>query len=495
MLTSTVNTRINIIEIISLFLFTLVFVSIISSSSFLYDYYFTLDGIIFEIIGKGWSEGKLPYVDLWDQKGPFIYFINACGYWMTGNKYGLFLIQIFFFFLSFTLLLHFYNQCFNKTVSWFLLVITSFHLAQLAPGGNVIEVYELPLHITAFILLWKWANNARCKVVTHPCRNALLYGVILAICLLNRLTDAIGVCLGAFCVFIYLIKHKQWQNIKHNIIAYISGFLIGIIPFFIYFYIKDGLNEMIYASILFNFDYKKHSFNEPSTLYSIISNGLAYISTYGLILISVVLSMIDVKNKYFHLMWTIIAIITCCYFLSTFMYEHYSIIAIPYFVIMVFEYYHLLIKLKTLKRIQFAVKTVGLTIAFVIIINGLYQLNQSLENVTKDRSVLLEFYDPRVLEFIGKDKENLLCYNIHPCIYLYNNITPCCRFFALQTWYSIFSDTVCPKINTSIENSDAKFIMIRKAKSKTLIEDILRIKYEEVPLKELSSQYILYKKK
>ena len=31
------------------------------------------DSAMFQVIGKGWAEGSLPYVDLWDSKGPLIF--------------------------------------------------------------------------------------------------------------------------------------------------------------------------------------------------------------------------------------------------------------------------------------------------------------------------------------------------------------------------------------------------------------------------------------
>ena len=38
-----------------------------------------LDQSMFSIIGEGWSQGCLPYVDLWDSKGPIIFFVNMLG--------------------------------------------------------------------------------------------------------------------------------------------------------------------------------------------------------------------------------------------------------------------------------------------------------------------------------------------------------------------------------------------------------------------------------
>lgn len=37
------------------------------------------DSAMFQIIGKAWCDGKIPYVDTFDHKGPFIFLINALG--------------------------------------------------------------------------------------------------------------------------------------------------------------------------------------------------------------------------------------------------------------------------------------------------------------------------------------------------------------------------------------------------------------------------------
>ena len=487
--------KMNKIDYLVIFLYTILFVSIISSSSFLYDYYYSLDGTIFEIIGKGWTEGKLPYVDLWDQKGPYIYFINAIGYWLTGNKYGLFILQIVFFFFSYVLLFKWYREVYSLKTTWLLFFVTSCSLSQLVCCGNTIEVYELPFHILAFIHIWRWADKAKQKLTLHSPQNALLYGAVLGLCMSNRLTDAIGICMGAFCIFVYLAWNGQWKNIWHNVLGFISGFLIIVVPCWLYFYMNDALYEMLYASLLFNFDYINHTYNGTLTFYVIISIGLAYISTYGLMIVSVFLSVIDNKYKWYHLMWTFITFITGYYFMCTFKYEHYSIIAIPYFVIMTFEYQNLLKIVKSRRYVYAIGKYSGVFVLFVLFLNGVFQFNQALGHINDKESLLTESYDPLVLDYIGEDKNELLCYNVHPSIYLHNGITPCCRFFSLQGWYSYFSKSLTPKIVESVGKSDAKYILIQKSQEHTLIDNILENSYEEISVEGLNPLFALFKHK
>ena len=59
------------------------------------------DQDIFYVIGRNWSEGKLPYITAWDSKGPFIFFFNMLGYLITKSDFGVFLLEV----LNFTLVL------------------------------------------------------------------------------------------------------------------------------------------------------------------------------------------------------------------------------------------------------------------------------------------------------------------------------------------------------------------------------------------------------
>lgn len=122
--------------------------------------------------------------------------------------------------------------------------------------------------------------------------------------------------------------------------------------------------------------------------------------------------------------------------------------------------------IKSKRYVYDIVKCFGVLVSFVLFINGVYQFYQALGHIDDNESILADRYDSLVLDYVGKDKNELLGFNVHPCIYLHNNITPCCRFFSLQGWYSFFSNSVTPKIVESVEKSNAKYILIKKNKNK-----------------------------
>ena len=74
------------------------------SISFLLIYFFSYttsfryptsvgDSSVFQVVGKYWAEGIIPYKELFDHKGPLIFFIDAIG-WMICPRAGIMIPQI-----------------------------------------------------------------------------------------------------------------------------------------------------------------------------------------------------------------------------------------------------------------------------------------------------------------------------------------------------------------------------------------------------------------
>lgn len=464
-----------------------IFGSLLLATSFLYENWFPLDSTIFQIVGKGWAEGKIPYVDLWDQKGPLIYFINALGYWLIDCKYGVFLIEIIVLGWTFLLLFYFYRQWFHLRIAILLLILTIFHMSQIVEAGNQVEEYILPLLLLAFFQIWDWADRAITKqVIEHSPKAAFLYGIILSASLLTRLTNAIGVCLGICVILFFLFYYKKWKNIIENAFAFLAGFIILSLPFIIYFYCNNGLYEMIYGTLIFNYEYLNNSVREPFTWYAIISTLLAYVGTYGLAVVSLILVVIDKNYRNFHMMWLLISSVTSFYFLNTFLFGHYAIIAVPYFAIMIVESKRLFHLCLEKKEIQLLLRGCALLFVFVMLSNGGYQFSQTLNNrnLSDDNS-----FEKEILPIVGDKKSDLVCYNLFPSYYLRYQITPECRFFALQGWYASFSESIRPMIKESFEQKPPAFLLINGSSSETLIKDFLENKYKPICETSLGTLY------
>ena len=166
------------------------------------------DSPIFQIIGKYWVEGAVPYKDLWDMKGPFIFFVNAVGYGLTGTKWGVYMIQCFSLFLTINIIFKTFALHFSNMSSFLMTLLSLGGLAYVYEGGNLTEEYILfPLSLSFYYIL-KWTDSYEEKHITrHPSLYAFIYGMVLGLSLMSRLTNALGLCAAVGVIAVTLLWH------------------------------------------------------------------------------------------------------------------------------------------------------------------------------------------------------------------------------------------------------------------------------------------------
>ncbi|MDO9299967.1 MAG: hypothetical protein Q7T89_01225, partial [Anaerolineales bacterium] len=63
------------------------------------------DGGFFLYAGSQILDGKIPYLDFWDNKGPAIFYINALGLWLGGgSRWGVWAVEFLCIFGTFLIL-------------------------------------------------------------------------------------------------------------------------------------------------------------------------------------------------------------------------------------------------------------------------------------------------------------------------------------------------------------------------------------------------------
>src|SRR3972149_2535829 len=56
------------------------------------------DGGIFLYIGSLILKGRIPYLDVWENKGPLVFYINALGLFLpNGSRWGVWFLEFLFF--------------------------------------------------------------------------------------------------------------------------------------------------------------------------------------------------------------------------------------------------------------------------------------------------------------------------------------------------------------------------------------------------------------
>lgn len=211
------------------------------------------DSSIFKILGAGILHGKVLYRDLFDHKGPLLFFIESFGYQLTGSKNGIFLLQC----LNLTLCIFFMIKTIQLfDVKWinvaFSLFVGFIFLSSVFQEGNQCEEWELLFVVLPIYLV------CRDKILhlNHPPVYSLIYGICIGSILCIRMNDiVIPVGLLLSILFVCLFKERQGMLVLKNISLFCLGCLIVFLPFFIYFLSNNALDEAVYGIFTHNFRY------------------------------------------------------------------------------------------------------------------------------------------------------------------------------------------------------------------------------------------------
>ena len=209
------------------------------TTSPLYPDYYGGDSAHFMTVGMSWLQGKLPYIDLFDHKGPLIYFINMLGFAIAGGKSGIVPIQ--FVFMCFTVAaVYALSQKALKNPLYGILVVflTLVALLNNYCDGNLVEEYCLPFLLWSSYGLFCWYSGERGE---HDYRWAFLYGITMGVCFLTRITNFAPLGGGILIICIYLLVKGYVKSLFKNAAAFLVGFFLSIAPFMIYFALHGAL--------------------------------------------------------------------------------------------------------------------------------------------------------------------------------------------------------------------------------------------------------------
>ncbi len=236
-----------------LFLVSFVFVTLFSrSTSFLYAFE-GFDAAIFKQMGLAVLKGKTLYIDYFDNKGCFLYFIQALGLLLGGN-FCILLFQVLSLMITLVIwdrIIMFYHQ---GRLRYFCLGISLLLLLCFYEGGDLSEEWCLPFASYPIYLYFRYLKTNK----TIRKIEMFVVGLCLGIIAFIRMNNA-SVFLGYFLVWYFtLLQRKEYKRFFTDILLLFSGVMLVISLCVLYFYLKAGLygvEEMVYGTFLSYFEY------------------------------------------------------------------------------------------------------------------------------------------------------------------------------------------------------------------------------------------------
>jgi len=212
------------------------------------------DATFFEIIGLGITQGKVPYVDLFDHKGPLVFFINALGYLMGIGKYGVFVLQVLFMTLSFWFMRKIAGLFTgSEAKAWAAVALCIIPLFDFCVDGNHCEEWMLPFAAASLYCSVKYVLGKERK---HPLGYGILYGISFGVMFYIRPTDA-AMWVGSLCLglMIFCFVKDRRDQILPAVAMFLVGFAAVSLPIWAYFYAHAAIPDFIYGTFIHNIRY------------------------------------------------------------------------------------------------------------------------------------------------------------------------------------------------------------------------------------------------
>ena len=210
------------------------------------------DSSVFQYFAKAISQGKIPYVDMFDHKGPLLYLINMLGI-LAPICYGIWVVEIIF--LSLTMLFS-YKLCkifFSSISSLFAVICTYSFLSIYLQGGNLTEEYSLLFMV---IGLYTFARYFKDHEISNF--NVIANGACFMAIVLIRLNNALFWVVFCLSVIANEIRQKKYKNISNFILYFMIGMSCVLFPIIIWLWSNGSIDAFFDSYITFNFKYSTH---------------------------------------------------------------------------------------------------------------------------------------------------------------------------------------------------------------------------------------------
>lgn len=447
-----------------------------------------IDSSVFIYIAKLMQNGKLPYKDVFDHKGPLLYLINYTGLSFGSNSYiGIWIIENIFMIIN---LIYMYkiSKLFikNRIVAVIPPIISLLPITMYWQGGNFTEEYALPFIIISLYYMIKCIINS----YSMEKKESFIIGICMSFVLLLR-PNMIPLWM-VYCpiIFFNMIRNKKYKIAKRTVIYFLLGVILIIGICAIILQVKGILKDCINNYIIFNFKYSQKS------EMSILEISKMFYKTSGLIGISIILCIIDVLYKIIKKEKNIVLSISSILFsILTFIivvlpknyYRHYGIILIPTFLVPILLYINIT-KNNKYKYIIAYISAICLVIACkkdMLTMKMIYQSQM-------ERPL---YYNEEIIKTIEENTEEtdkILVIGNQCSIYLQSNRKATSKYIYQLPIIEVDNDIKLEFLH-DLEYGNAKLIIHNESKNKEINEVIEKMlcKNQYTELKKIDQYVIL----
>ena len=426
----------------------------------LFPLYNSSDSAIFMLIGKGITEGKLPYVDLFDHKGPILFWIEALGWWIAGRT-GIWIIETIGAIVSVFLVI---RICEQLRSNWLLPVLgTAVVYLSYFGRGNLCENYSLPFIFFCVLLVVRYFLSNSIK---HPWKYAFAYGACFAILAFIRVNNATVICGFVLCIIIRLAVAREFKNLIENVVAGLAGILIVTVPICLYFFMRGALQDMLFCTFTYNFMYASAQTELDGA--GLIQKLVTYLPIafatffFG---IRAIRGNDNRFNRAFILSLFVVSLLCMLELLYTSMSAHYHTIALPLYSVALamaipdLRFSNIFTSLKTSNAKGWIAGFLLITLLYSAW-SGFNACAPIYRHYLTDACVSRYQDVQECIKVIPEDeRDSVIGYELATSWYIDSGITPCYKFYSMQHWWTFGDFDVYQQFLDYVSTEHPKWII------------------------------------
>lgn len=282
------------------------------------------DSSVFEYMARIIDQGKVPYKDAFDHKGPLLYLINFVALKLN-RQFGLWIVECCFMFAT-ILGIYCIARIFSCQIKAIIVTLTVLGpLAFFFEGGNLTEEYALPFQIWALFIFVEYLVRDRISGI-----RVVLCGAFLGSVLLLRPNMISEWIVFSLYIFVDLTKRKQYKKLTSFVVQFVMGIIIVVMPVILYLIGRDGFNDFISDYIVYNRLYSDVSlFNRIKTMFFFLRNPKLLVAIAFCVVVYKIVNSKKNRNKFdiVYLIYMMVSLVLVS--MSGRLYYHYGMTLLP----------------------------------------------------------------------------------------------------------------------------------------------------------------------
>ena len=402
----------NILKLILIFLIGAIFITLLSKNSFLFRFNDWWDANAFMTVGKGILNGIVPYRDLFEQKGPYLYFIYSVAALISNKTFiGVYFLELVAMFINLIFVRKIIKLFYKEEIYSFLGIIiycfSAFFVFTFGHGGSA-EEFTLPLMFISMYYYISYLKDKKCDNMDK--KELLLNGMIAGIVFWIKYSLLGFWFIFAATVCLIPLFKKDIKTAIINALIFVGGMLIATIPCLVYFAINHAVGDLLNIYLLVNMtSYASKTgilLKIWKMIYILLGNIFGNIPYLLLILVPIImLYKRDIlKGKNYAKIWFTGAFLFTGMgaFIGGTAYFYYGYILTPFTII------GILYIIDIIKRKEIKVKNVHLGILMIIFLGVLLITSDNTKYMKWEKSDYAQFIFADIIE--KSDEKTLLNY-------------------------------------------------------------------------------------